>query len=151
MQRDLQMTTKFQKGKSGNPAGRPKGSKNRATLLALAAMEGDLTAIVKKIVAEAKNGDMAAARLVVDKLIPAAKDRPIDITLPRMKDLSGCRDALAEVIQAVADGDLLPGDGERLSAMIEFQRKGLEGAEIMLRLAAIEERLGMNGKPPPAG
>jgi hypothetical protein len=141
------MTTKvkpgFQKGKSGNPAGRTKGSKNRATLLAIAAMEGELDAIVRSIIDAAKGGDMSAARLVVDKLIPAAKDRPIGISLPDLKELDGCREATATVIQSVADGDLLPGDGERLTAMIEFQRKGLEGAEIMRRLDAIEERLNM--------
>lgn len=139
------MSTKFQKGKSGNPAGRPKGSRNRATLLAMAAMEGELDAIVKSIIDAAKKGDMAAARLVVDKLIPAAKDRPVNITLPGMQDIASCREAQGTVIAAVAEGELTPGEGEHLSAMIEHQRKGLEAETILARLAAIEERLNMHG------
>lgn len=136
-------TTKFQKGQSGNPSGRPKGSKNRATLLAIAAMQGELGSIVKTIIEAAKKGDMTAARLVVDKLIPAAKDRPIGITLPDLKNIAGCREAQATVVQAVADSDLLPSEGEHLSAMIEYQRKGLEGDIVLARLTAIEERLNM--------
>lgn len=136
---------RFQKGKSGNPNGRPKGSRNQATLLALAAMEGELTDIVKRIVESAKGGDMAAARLVVDKLIPAAKDRPISLSLPALTDAAGCRTAQASVVQAVAGGELLPGEGEQLSAMIEHQRKAIETEEVLARLTAIEERLNLKG------
>lgn len=130
-------------GQSGNPAGRPKGSKNKATLLALAAMEGEIEAIVRSIIKAAKKGDMAAARLVVDKLIPAAKDRPIEIKLPSLSDIAGCQTAQGQLIRAVAGGDLMPGEGEHLSAMIEHQRKALEGADILARLDAIEERLNL--------
>jgi ferritin-like protein len=138
-------TTKFQKGASGNPKGRPKGSKNQATLLAIAALEGELDAVVRKVIEAAKGGDMVAARLVVDKLIPAAKTRPMAFQLPTLADISGCRQAQASVIAAVAAGDLLPDEGEQLSTLIEHQRKGLEAETILVRLTAIEERLDMQG------
>ncbi len=137
--------TKFQKGNSGNPKGRPKGSKNRATLLAMAAMEGELDAVVRKVIEAAKNGDLVAARLVVDKLIPAAKSRPLSIQLPPLADIAACREAQASVFSAVANGELLPDEGEQLSTLIEHQRKGLEAETILARLTAIEERLNMQG------
>ncbi len=136
------MTTKvkpgFQKGKSGNPSGRPKGSKNQATLLAIAAMEGEIGEIVRRIIEAAKMGDMAAARLVIDKLIPAAKDRPISINLPRIIDVAACTDAQAKIMTAVASGDLLANEGETLAGLVEHQRRAIESSEIMKRLEALE-------------
>jgi hypothetical protein len=46
---------------AGNP-GRPKGSRNRASALLDAIADGDLQAIVEKVVAKAKDGDVAAPR-----------------------------------------------------------------------------------------
>lgn len=67
-------------GKSLNPTGRPKGSKNRLTQMQnelieqfAGEMNKEFKAILKTIVQEAKNGDMGAARLLMDRAIPARK------------------------------------------------------------------------------
>jgi hypothetical protein len=133
----------FKKGQSGNPAGRPKGSKNRATLLAIASMEGELDAIVRQVIEAAKSGDMVAAKLVVDKLVPASRSRPINITLPKVDSIDSAHQAQAEVVDAVATGDLLADEGQVLSNLIENQRRALETQYLEQRLKVIEEKLGV--------
>ena len=138
----------WKKGQSGNPRGRPKGSRNKATLLAIAALEGELSNIVRVVIDAAKGGDMAAARLVVDKLVPAMRDRPLTITLPDVSTAEDCASAQATALAAVAAGDLLPSEGEALSGLIEKQRRSLETMDIAKRLAVIEEQLAQKGVAP---
>lgn len=133
---------KFVAGQSGNPAGKPKGARDKRTELR-ALLQPHAEDLVQKAVELAKAGDVSALRICIDRLIPPLKEDRLAIKLPSLADIQGCRDAQAMVIEAVSKGDLLPAQGEQLSAMIEFQRKGLEGAEIMARLAAIEEKLGI--------
>jgi hypothetical protein len=75
----------FQKGTSGNPAGRPRGARHRATVLAEKLMEEDVAKIVASVISAAKAGDMTAARVVLDRLVPVPKDRPICISLPKLE------------------------------------------------------------------
>ncbi|HYY36241.1 MAG TPA: DUF5681 domain-containing protein, partial [Xanthobacteraceae bacterium] len=57
----------FQKGRSGNPAGRPFGSRNKATVLMQNLLEGEAEAIGRKAIEMAKGGDMAAIRVCMDR------------------------------------------------------------------------------------
>jgi len=134
-------TPGWKKGTSGNPRGRPKGSRNKATLLAIAAMEGELSDVVRVVINAAKGGDMGAARLVVDKLIPATRERQLSIQLPPVLNVDDCANAQAVVLAAVAAGDVLPSEGEALAGLIEQQRRSLETSDLAARLAAIEEQL----------
>jgi len=53
---------RFQKGQSGNPAGRPRGTRNKSTVLLQNMLEGEAEAITRKVIALAKEGDMAAIK-----------------------------------------------------------------------------------------
>ena len=71
---------KFVKGVSGNPKGKPKGTKARSTLLRLAIEEmtlretaGEMPEIVKKALEMAKQGDQAIIKLLLSDVLKAAR------------------------------------------------------------------------------
>ena len=75
-----QTAARFKKGQSGNPLGRPKGSKNKITIMKLALelnlrkqLENDAHEILRKAIELAKNGDQAMIKLLVDKMVPTSK------------------------------------------------------------------------------
>ena len=98
----------FEKGESGNPAGRPRGSRNRATLLMESLLADDAEAIGRKAIEMAKQGDMAAIRLCMDRLAPAPKGEPVAFELPPLEKPADSVAAAAEIVAAVAAGELTP-------------------------------------------
>jgi len=71
---------RWKPGESGNPAGRPKGSKNKTTLMKQA-IEGELVEelqkdvkdVLAKAVSLAKQGNEQMIKLIIDKFIPNAR------------------------------------------------------------------------------
>jgi hypothetical protein len=65
-------TTKgqYQKGTSGNPSGRPVGSRNRATLLEEQLLDGEAEQLTRKLVELALKGNGQMMKLCVDRLLP---------------------------------------------------------------------------------
>ena len=87
-------------GVSGNPAGRRLGTRNHATILASALLEKDIEAITGKLVDAALGGDMSAVRFIVDRLVPASRERPINIDLPQTGTAEGVSAAQAAILAA---------------------------------------------------
>lgn len=62
----------FQEGQSGNPAGRPKGSKDKRTELR-ELLEPHAPALIEKAVSMALEGDTTAMKMCLDRILPAMK------------------------------------------------------------------------------
>jgi len=131
--------TAFKPGQSGNPKGRPKGALNRTTRAILSLMEGEAEDITRTAIEAAKGGDMAAVRLVLDRLVPIAKERHVALSgFPDTSTAAGISAASAAVVEAVTAGALTPGEGVTLSNLLEGRRKALETQELEARIAALE-------------
>jgi hypothetical protein len=139
------MTT-FKRGQSGNPAGRPKGVKDRRTALR-EKLQPHADELIETVVRYAKAGDMIAMRLVVDRLVPPLKEEPIRVTIPKIKNADDCLKAAAVVVQAVATGDMLPSEGQAMAALIDAHRKAYETHDLAKRLEALEQALNRKGAP----
>jgi hypothetical protein len=128
-------------GESGNPRGKPKGAINKTTRLALELFEGGIKNIAEVVIKQAQDGDLTAARLVLDKLVPNARERAVELPgLPSTENPAGVAEAQAAILQAVASGDLTPGEAATLSGIVENRRKAIETQELEQRIKAIEER-----------
>jgi hypothetical protein len=132
---------KFQKGRSGNPTGKRKGTRNRKTILVEKLLENiDVGAILAKIEKKAKAGDHAAAKLLLDRVVPVRRGYPIAIKLPPINTAADAVKANAVVIDAVSAGRLSTIEAQELSAVIDVQRKSIELLDVERRLAALEGR-----------
>jgi hypothetical protein len=109
----------FQPGQSGNPAGRPRGARNKATVLIEALVESDGYALVHQLMDQAKAGNIRILARLMDFILPKRKGAPIEIDLPPLEKASNAPVAIASVISAVGAGDLTPEEGLLLTRMIE--------------------------------
>lgn len=135
---------KFQKGQSGNPAGKPKGAKDRRTEMR-ALLQPHAEKLVKKVVDLALAGDVQALRICIDRIIPPVREDRLQVALPDIADAAGCTEAQAAIMRAVASGELLPSQGEALAGLVEHQRRAMYDQDLAKRIEAIE--LQLKGKP----
>ena len=137
----------FPKGKSGNPAGKPKGSRNKTTLAMEALLDGEADAIVRKAIEKAKEGDGVALRMCLERIVPPRKDRPVSFNLPPIKTAADALIATGALVAAVAAGDITPSEAAELSKLIEAYVKSLEVTDLAARIASLERTIA-NESPP---
>ncbi|MCH8859240.1 MAG: hypothetical protein IID54_06645 [Proteobacteria bacterium] len=118
----------FKPGQSGNPKGRPKGARNRATLAAEALLDGEAEALTRKAIELGLSGDTTALRLCLERLMPPRKDRLISLALPLITNEDDVAEALDVVLAAVGDGRITPDEANRVIALIETRRRAFDNA-----------------------
>lgn len=125
-------------GQSGNPLGKPRGARNKATQMVLSLMEGSAEEITKAVLDAAKGGDLSAAKIVLERLAPPMRERPVNIDLPDTRTPEGCSEAQDAILQSVGVGDLLPSEGAVLAGIVENRRRAIETLELESRIATLE-------------
>jgi len=139
------VTGKFTKGTSGNPDGRPKGARNKATLIIEQLLDDDAEVIGKKAIEMAKAGDSTALRLCLDRIAPARKDRHISFKLPKLEKPEQAVLAAADIVAAVADAELTPSEAADMMKLVEGYTRILEAEDHEQRLRILEGQLNGNG------
>lgn len=128
---------RYQKGRSGNPNGRPPGICDKRTELRRL-LEPHAEELVHKVVELAKAGDGPAMRLCLDRLIPTLK--ALDEPVP---GFSGGTDTGANlgraVLRAMAAGDVSPDQASAMMAAISAHTRIVEVDELERRISALEK------------
>jgi hypothetical protein len=104
----------WKKGESGNIQGRPPGTGEVAQLRA--ALGEHLPEVIAALVEAAKKGDTAAARLILERTVPALRPEEMPVNLD---GVGGSRaEMIAAVVEAIANGELDVSRGGRLIAAL---------------------------------
>jgi hypothetical protein len=127
---------RFSPGQSGNPAGRPKGSRNKATLVAEALLDEATGPIVAKAIGDALAGDGAMLRMVFQAVCKKDPGRTIEFDIPE-GSFGDPVVFLEATMRAVALGEITPQEGALLarlaSVMVQAQR-------LQLRIRQLERK-----------
>lgn len=126
---------KFTEGNSG----RPKGSRNKATIAIESLLQGQAEALTQTAVTKALDGDSVALRLCMERIAPAPKDQPVSFSLPKLNNAMDASEAARSVLTEVSEGRLTPIEATRVMGLIDSYRRTLELTEIEQRLQALEE------------
>jgi hypothetical protein len=131
---------RFARGVSGNPAGRPRGSRNRTSALCADLLSAASEDIFAKVITLAKKGDGVALKLCVDRLLPirAARDRAVELVLPAAQSAADLVAAAAVVIERAAAGEITLSEAKEFMALLEQQRRSIETSDLAVRIEALE-------------
>lgn len=125
----------FTKGVSGNPAGRPKGIKDKRHRYA-ESIESMIPEVLESVFQKAIAGDMTAAKMLLDRSLPTKRPEQERVQIP-IKESTALN--AREVLQSVFDGQVSPDVGASLLASITGVLKAIEVEELAKRIEALED------------
>ena len=134
--------TKFKPGQSGNPGGRPPGAGWVGTARAALEQEWDGLAgkpgIKAMLISKALEGDMAAIRIVAERVCPPIKaseaSTPVELPKGTLTERANA------VLDALGAGDLNTSQASQLMQALGALAKVIETDELARRIDALEAR-----------
>jgi hypothetical protein len=109
----------FAPGTSGNLGGRPRGARNRSTLISEALLEGEAEAIMQQVLELARKGDRTMLGKCFDRLVPRLRERRFE--LPPINSAADKAAAIGAVLEAAAAGDITVSDAKEFVKFIDVQ------------------------------
>jgi hypothetical protein len=121
--------------------GRPKGSRNKTTLIVEALLEGEAEELTRALIDRAKAGSGTALQLVFERLAPARKDRSVHVKLPAIRSPQDLLAAQWAIIAQAAAGELTPSEASSMADLLELGRRAIESFELEARLTTLEDHI----------
>jgi hypothetical protein len=128
----------FQKGQSGNPAGRPLGSNNKLKAALQELVEQHLEPLLGTALQLALDGNLQAIKLLFSQ-IPQEREH-IEIALPKISSMADILEANNILFAAISAGQLSPEQGKMISELLTMQMKAIESIDLERRVAQLEAR-----------
>ena len=125
----------FSKGVSGNPAGRPKGIKDKRHRYS-EAIDSMIPQVLDSVFQRAIAGDMTAARMLLDRTLPSKRPAQERVEIEHSGNIA--KDA-QNVLRSVLDGEVSPDVGASLLSAMTSVLKAIEVEELAKRIEALEE------------
>ena len=126
----------FTKGASGNPAGRPKGIKDKRHRFN-EAIESMIPDVLESVFQKAVAGDMTAAKMLLDRSLPTKRPEQERVQIPIKENTAlNARD----VLQGVFAGEVSPDVGASLLTAITSVLKAVEVEDLAKRIEALESK-----------
>jgi len=129
---------KFKKGASGNPSGRPAGSRNKATLLCERLLAGDAEELMAKVLGMAKKDDFRALQFCLERILPVPKERCVNLELRPVSSAQDLPMQYQDIVSAIGNGSITPSEGESLSHILASHAQSMEQVEFDRRIVELE-------------
>lgn len=128
----------FPKGRSGNPAGRPRGTRNNPLESGRKLLSRNSRPLIEKAIERALTGDAAALRLCLDRLLPRVREGAVSLALPPVRNAADILPMTTAVAAALARGEISPNEAGALGRFVEALVRALETSEFERRLRALQ-------------
>jgi|SRR5580704_6696779 hypothetical protein len=115
-------------------------SNGLACRLAEHLLDGEAEILIRKAIQKAKQGNLPALRMCLDRILPPRRDRPVHFAIPELNSAADASKAIASITQAVARGELGFGESAELSKLIETYIRAVEATDLEKRLVILEQR-----------
>jgi hypothetical protein len=121
----------------GNP-GRRRGSKNKATLLALSLAGDQGEELLRKAFEIAMNGNVPLMKFLLDRILP--KERPVQLQLPRVDYADDSVDAMAEIVEAVSSGRISPREAADITQVVSSFVRAIDITEAQRQIHQLRSK-----------
>ena len=91
--------------------------------------------------AATKDGDVNAARLLIDRAIPSRRGAPIHFPLRPLTTAQDCADVLTDLLSSVVEGQLTPDEASQLSGIVSKRAELFGIIELASEIDALKAQL----------
>ena len=126
---------RFARGNPGGP-GRPRACERAAALDLLAAEAG--ADLIEVALSEAKKGNLRAVEMLLDRIWPVRRGRPVEVDVPPIRTIPDLVPAGAAVTGAVLSGELTPEEGSAAARVLVAHQKMIETVDLEQRLDKLQ-------------